>query len=89
MYNKDIIICILIFIILCMGCIMFKQNYQINKMQSEIQISRKIINNNLQMMDNINTMYYNNYNYKVLDNIISIDTLILECLEDEGYLIKK
>jgi len=89
MYNKDIIICILISIILCMGGIMYKQQYQIHAMHHEIQISRKIINNNLQMMDHIKNMYYNNYNYKVLDDISSIDTLILECLEDEGYLIKE
>lgn len=81
MCNKDIIIGILISILLCMGCIIFEQNDQINMMQSEIQSNREIINNELNMIDSI----YDN-NYRLWDSRVDI---LLRCFEEQGYLIKK
>ena len=81
MCNKDIIIGILISILICMGCIIFEQQEQINMMQSEIQSNREFINTELHMIDSI----YDN-NYKLWDARVEI---LLRCFEEQGYLIRK
>lgn len=78
---KNIIIGILISILLCMGCIIFEQQNQINIMQSEIQTNREFINTELHMIDSI----YDN-NYQLWDRRVDI---LLKCFEDQGYLIRK
>ena len=78
---KNIIIGILISILLCMGCIIFEQQNQINIMQSEIQANREFINTELHMIDSI----YDN-NYQLWDRRVDI---LLKCFEDQGYLIRK
>lgn len=78
---KNIIIGILISILICMGCIIFEQREQINMMQSEIQTNREFINTELHMIDSI----YDN-NYKLWDSRVDI---LLQCFEDQGYLIRK
>ena len=79
--TKDIIIGILISILICMGCIIFEQQEQINMMQSEIQSNREFINTELHMIDSI----YDN-NYKLWDARVEI---LLRCFEEQGYLIRK
>ena len=78
---KNIIIGILISILICMGCIIFEQQNQINIMQSEIQANREFINTELHMIDSI----YDN-NYKLWDSRVDI---LLQCFENQGYLIRK
>ena len=78
---KNIIIGILISILICMGCIIFEQHTQINIMQSEIQSNREVINAELHMIDSI----YDN-NYKLWDARVEI---LLQCFEEQGYLIRK
>ena len=78
---RNIIIGILISILICMGCIIFEQNNQINMMQSEIQTNREFINTELHMIDSI----YDN-NYKLWDSRVDI---LLQCFENQGYLIRK
>lgn len=78
---KNIIIGILISMLLCMGCIIFEQQNQINIMQSEIQTNREFINTELHMIDSI----YDN-NYQLWDRRVDI---LLKCFEDQGYLIRK
>ena len=78
---KNIIIGILISILLCMGCIIFEQQNQINIMQSEIQSNREFISTELHMIDSI----YDN-NYQLWDRRVDI---LLKCFEDQGYLIRK
>ena len=78
---KNIIIVILISMLLCMGCIIFEQQNQINIMQSEIQSNREFISTELHMIDSI----YDN-NYKLWDRRVDI---LLKCFEDQGYLIRK
>ena len=78
---KNIIIGILISILICMGCIIFEQQNQINIMQSEIQSNREFINTELHMIDSI----YDN-NYKLWDARVEI---LLRCFEEQGYLIRK
>ena len=78
---KNIIIGILISILICMGCIIFEQREQINIMQSEIQSNREFINTELHMIDSI----YDN-NYKLWDSRVDI---LLQCFEEQGYLIRK
>ena len=78
---KDIIIGVLISILICMGCIIFEQREQINMMQSEIQSNREFINTELHIIDSI----YDN-NYKLWDNRVDI---LLQCFEEQGYLIRK
>ena len=78
---KNIIIGILISILICMGCIIFEQQEQINMMQSEIQTNREFINTELHMIDSI----YDN-NYKLWDARVEI---LLRCFEEQGYLIRK
>ena len=78
---KNTIIGILISILLCMGCIIFEQQNQINIMQSEIQTNREFINTELHMIDSI----YDN-NYQLWDRRVDI---LLKCFEDQGYLIRK
>lgn len=78
---KNIIIGILISILLCMGCIIFEQQNQINIMQSEIQVNREFISTELHMIDSI----YDN-NYQLWDRRVDI---LLKCFEDQGYLIRK
>ena len=78
---KNIIIGVLISILICMGCIIFEQREQINMMQSEIQSNREFINTELHMIDSI----YDN-NYKLWDNRVDI---LLQCFEEQGYLIRK
>ena len=80
-HTKDIIIGVLISILICMGCIIFEQREQINIMQSEIQSNREFINTELHMIDSI----YDN-NYKLWDSRVDI---LLQCFEDQGYLIRK
>ena len=80
-HTKDIIIGILISILICMGCIIFEQQEQINIMQSEIQSNREFINTELHMIDSI----YDN-NYKLWDSRVDI---LLQCFENQGYLIRK
>ena len=80
-HTKDIIIGILISILICMGCIIFEQREQINIMQSEIQSNREFINTELHMIDSI----YDN-NYKLWDSRVDI---LLQCFENQGYLIRK
>ena len=80
-HTKDIILGILISILICMGCIIFEQQNQINIMQSEIQANREFINTELHMIDSI----YDN-NYKLWDRRVDI---LLQCFEDQGYLIRK
>lgn len=80
-HTKDIIIGILISILICMGCIIFEQREQINMMQSEIQSNREFINTELHMIDSI----YDN-NYKLWDSRVDI---LLQCFENQGYLIRK
>ena len=80
-HTKDIIIGILISILICMGCIIFEQQEQINIMQSEIQSNREFINTELHMIDSI----YDN-NYKLWDSRVDI---LLQCFENQGYLIQK
>ena len=79
--TKDIIIGILISILICMGCVIFEQREQINMMQSEIQSNREFINTELHMIDSI----YDN-NYKLWDSRVDI---LLQCFENQGYLIRK
>ncbi len=81
MCKKDIIIGILVSVLLCMGCIIFEQYNQINMMQSEIQTNREFINTELHMIDSI----YDN-NYKLWDSRVDI---LLQCFENQGYLIRK
>jgi len=81
MCNKDIIIGILVFILLCMGCIMFEQHNQINMMQSEIQYNREIINTELHMIDSIYDNNYRLWDYRVEQ--------LLRQFENQGYLIRK
>jgi len=78
---RNIIIGILISILLCMGCIIFEQQNQINIMQSEIQANREFISTELHMIDSI----YDN-NYQLWDRRVDI---LLKCFEDQGYLIRK
>jgi hypothetical protein len=78
---KNIIIGILISMLLCMGCIIFEQQNQINIMQSEIQANREFISTELHMIDSI----YDN-NYQLWDRRVDI---LLKCFEDQGYLIRK
>ena len=78
---KNIIIGVLISILICMGCIIFEQQEQINMMQSEIQSNREFINTELHMIDSI----YDN-NYKLWDSRVDI---LLRCFEEQGYLIRK
>jgi len=78
---KDIIIGVLISILICMGCIIFEQREQINMMQSEIQSNREFINTELHIIDSI----YDN-NYKLWDSRVDI---LLQCFENQGYLIRK
>ena len=78
---KNIIIGILISILICMGCIIFEQQNQINIMQSEIQANREFISTELHMIDSI----YDN-NYQLWDRRVDI---LLKCFEDQGYLIRK
>lgn len=78
---KNIIIGVLISILICMGCIIFEQQEQINIMQSEIQSNKEFINTELHMIDSI----YDN-NYKLWDSRVDI---LLKCFEDQGYLIRK
>jgi len=78
---KNIIIGVLISILICMGCIIFEQHNQINIMQSEIQSNREVINAELHMIDSI----YDN-NYKLWDARVEI---LLQCFEEQGYLIRK
>lgn len=78
---KNIIIGVLISILICMGCIIFEQQEQINMMQSEIQSNKEFINTELHMIDSI----YDN-NYKLWDSRVDI---LLKCFEDQGYLIRK
>ena len=78
---KNIIIGILISILLCMGCVIFEQQNQINIMQSEIQSNREFISTELHMIDSI----YDN-NYQLWDRRVDI---LLKCFEDQGYLIRK
>lgn len=78
---KNIIIVILISMLLCMGCIIFEQQNQINIMQSEIQSNREFISTELHMIDSI----YDN-NYQLWDRRVDI---LLKCFEDQGYLIRK
>ena len=78
---KNIIIGVLISILICMGCIIFEQREQINMMQSEIQSNREFINTELHMIDSI----YDN-NYKLWDSRVDI---LLQCFENQGYLIRK
>ena len=78
---KNIIIGVLISILICMGCIIFEQQEQINMMQSEIQSNREFINTELHMIDSI----YDN-NYKLWDSRVDI---LLQCFEEQGYLIRK
>ena len=78
---KNIIIGVLISILICMGCIIFEQQNQINMMQSEIQANRKFISTELHMIDSI----YDN-NYQLWDRRVDI---LLKCFEDQGYLIRK
>ena len=78
---KNIIIGILISMLLCMGCIIFEQQNQINIMQSEIQANREFISTELHMIDSI----YDN-NYKLWDARVEI---LLQCFENQGYLIRK
>jgi hypothetical protein len=78
---KNIIIGVLISILICMGCIIFEQREQINMMQSEIQSNREFINTELHMIDSI----YDN-NYKLWDSRVDI---LLQCFEEQGYLIRK
>ena len=78
---KNIIIGVLISILICMGCIIFEQREQINMMQSEIQSNREFINTELHMID---SMYDNNY--KLWDSRVDI---LLQCFENQGYLIRK
>ena len=80
-HTKDIIIGVLISILICMGCIIFEQQEQINMMQSEIQSNREFINTELHMIDSI----YDN-NYKLWDARVEI---LLQCFEEQGYLIRK
>jgi len=80
-HTKDIIIGVLISILICMGCIIFEQREQINMMQSEIQSNREFINTELHMIDSI----YDN-NYKLWDSRVEI---LLQCFEEQGYLIRK
>jgi len=80
-HTKDIIIGVLISILICMGCIIFEQREQINMMQSEIQSNREFINTELHMIDSI----YDN-NYKLWDSRVDI---LLQCFENQGYLIQK
>ena len=67
--------------LLCMGCIIFEQQNQINIMQSEIQSNREFISTELHMIDSI----YDN-NYQLWDRRVDI---LLKCFEDQGYLIRK
>ena len=78
---KNIIIGILISMLLCMGCIIFEQQNQINIMQCEIQANREFISTELHMIDSI----YDN-NYQLWDRRVDI---LLKCFEDQGYLIRK
>lgn len=78
---KNIIIGILISMLLCIGCIIFEQQNQINIMQSEIQANREFISTELHMIDSI----YDN-NYQLWDRRVDI---LLKCFEDQGYLIRK
>ena len=78
---KNIIIGILISMLLCMGCIIFEQQNQINIMQSEIQANREFISTELHMIDSI----YDN-NYQLWDRRVDI---LLKCFGDQGYLIRK
>ena len=80
-HTKDIIIGILISILIYMGCIIFEQREQINMMQSEIQSNREFINTELHMIDSI----YDN-NYRLWDSRVDI---LLQCFENQGYLIRK
>jgi len=80
-HTKDIIIGILISILICMGCVIFEQREQINMMQSEIQSNREFINTELHMIDSI----YDN-NYRLWDSRVDI---LLQCFENQGYLIQK
>ena len=78
---KNIIMGVLISILICMGCIIFEQREQINMMQFEIQTNREFINTELHMIDSI----YDN-NYKLWDSRVDI---LLQCFEEQGYLIRK
>ena len=80
---KNIIIGILISMLLCMGCIIFEQQNQINIMQSEIQANREFISTELHMIDSI---YDNNYQLLKPDYCIDIN-MIHNMLVDIGYNI--
>ena len=78
---KDIIIGILISLLISMCYIIFEQHNQINMMQLEIQKDKEIINTELHIIDSI----YDN-NYRLWDSRVEI---LLQCFEEQGYLIQK